>query len=110
MDSLVFKGNVEQILAKTLRRGDVVVMDNLSPPKGAGVQEAIEAVGAAGPAWRLRTKAWRRSDRRAPFAWPCRPALRLSFTHPADQRAVTFEAPIPKDFRATTNQLRRASG
>ena len=37
-------------------------------------------------------------------------ALRLSFAHPADQRAVTFEAPIPKDFRATTNQLRRASG
>ena len=47
MDSLVFKGYVEQMLVKTLRPDDVVVMDNLSPHKCAGVQEAIEAVGAS---------------------------------------------------------------
>jgi transposase len=46
MDSLVFKGYVEQMLVRTLHRGDVVVLDNLSPHKCAGVQEAIAAVGA----------------------------------------------------------------
>lgn len=33
-------------------------------------------------------------------------ALRISFDHPAGGRA-TFEAPLPRDFRATLNQLRR---
>ena len=46
MDSMVFRGYVERILAPTLRAGDVVVMDNLSPHKTAGVQNAIESVGA----------------------------------------------------------------
>ena len=46
MDSLVFSGYVERMLAPTLRTGDVVVMDNLSPHKTRGVQEAIEARGA----------------------------------------------------------------
>lgn len=46
MDSLVFRGYVERMLAPTLRTGDVVVMDNLSPHKSRGVQEAIEARGA----------------------------------------------------------------
>ena len=46
MDSMVFRGYVEQMLVPTLRAGDVVVMDNLSPHKTQGVQEAIEATGA----------------------------------------------------------------
>ncbi len=46
MDSVVFRGYVERMLVPTLRPDDVVVMDNLSPHKTAGVQEAIEAVGA----------------------------------------------------------------
>jgi transposase len=33
-------------LAPTLKRGDIVVMDNLPVHKVAGVEEAIEAVGA----------------------------------------------------------------
>ena len=37
---------VEQILAPTLRAGDIVVMDNLGSHKGAGVRKAIEAAGA----------------------------------------------------------------
>ena len=47
MDSLVFRGYVERVLAPTLHAGDIVVMDNLSPHKTAGVREAIEAVGAS---------------------------------------------------------------
>lgn len=46
MDSMVFRGYVERMLVPTLRPGDVVIMDNLSPHKSTGVQEAIEAVGA----------------------------------------------------------------
>lgn len=47
MDSVVFRGYVEQMLVPTLHPDDVVVMDNLSPHKTLGVQEAIEAAGAA---------------------------------------------------------------
>lgn len=45
-DSDVFKAYVEQVLAPALGPGDVVVMDNLAPHKAAGIQEAIEKVGA----------------------------------------------------------------
>jgi transposase len=41
-----FLAYVEQVLVPTLRVGDVVVMDNLSSHKVAGVREAIESVGA----------------------------------------------------------------
>lgn len=46
MDSMVFRGYVQRMLLPTLRPGDVVVMDNLSPHKTTGVQNAIEAAGA----------------------------------------------------------------
>ena len=42
----VFVAYVEQQLVPTLRPGDIVVMDNLSSHKRAGVREAIEAAGA----------------------------------------------------------------
>jgi transposase len=42
----VFLAYVEQQLAPSLRAGDVVVMDNLSSHKRAGVRQAIEAAGA----------------------------------------------------------------
>ena len=42
----VFLAYVRQQLVPALRAGDVVVMDNLSAHKVAGVREAIEAVGA----------------------------------------------------------------
>jgi transposase len=38
---------VEQSLVKTLKAGDVVVMDNLGSHKVSGVREAIEAAGAS---------------------------------------------------------------
>ncbi|HOW73907.1 MAG TPA: RluA family pseudouridine synthase [Phycisphaerae bacterium] len=34
-------------------------------------------------------------------------AARVTFIHPANGEPVTFEAPLPKDFRTTLNQLRR---
>jgi transposase len=42
----LFAAWVEQHLVKTLREGDVVVMDNLSSHKTRGVAAAIEAAGA----------------------------------------------------------------
>lgn len=46
MNGEAFLAYVEQILAPTLAPGDVVIMDNLSSHKVAGVREAIEARGA----------------------------------------------------------------
>lgn len=43
----VFLAYVEQVLVPTLRPGQVVVMDNLSSHKVAGVRSAIEAAGAS---------------------------------------------------------------
>ena len=41
-----FRAYVEQQLAPTLRKGDIVVMDNLGAHKSAGVRRAIRAAGA----------------------------------------------------------------
>ncbi len=46
MNGAVFLAYVKQQLVPTLRSGDVVVMDNLSAHKVAGVRAAIEAAGA----------------------------------------------------------------
>ena len=46
MNGEMFKAYVERVLAPTLRRGDIVFMDNVSVHKVAGIREAIEARGA----------------------------------------------------------------
>jgi transposase len=46
MDGPAFIAYVEQVLAPSLRKGDIVLMDNLRTHKVAGVHEAIAAVGA----------------------------------------------------------------
>jgi transposase len=46
MDGPSFLAYVERILAPTLRKGDVVFMDNLRTHKIDGVRQAVEAVGA----------------------------------------------------------------
>lgn len=46
IDGESFRAYVQQFLAPALRPGQIVVMDNLSSHKVAGVREAIEAVGA----------------------------------------------------------------
>jgi transposase len=43
----IFLAYVQQHLAPALKPGDIVIMDNLSSHKVAGVQEAIEAAGAS---------------------------------------------------------------
>jgi transposase len=46
LDNASFRAYVEQVLVPTLRRGDVVVLDNLAVHKQPAVRAAIEAVGA----------------------------------------------------------------
>jgi transposase len=47
MDGLHFLAYVEQILAPTLKKGDIVFMDNVSIHLVDGVEETIEARGAS---------------------------------------------------------------
>ena len=46
IDNDSFRAYVEQVLVPTLRRGDVVVLDNLAVHKQPEVRVAIEAAGA----------------------------------------------------------------
>jgi transposase len=46
-DTDVFRTYVREVLCPTLRPGDVVIMDNLSPHKSAPTIELIEAAGAS---------------------------------------------------------------
>ena len=46
MNGSTFVAYVKQCLVPTLRRRDVVIMDNLASHKVPGVREAIESVGA----------------------------------------------------------------
>ena len=46
MDGPAFEAYVQEMLAPTLRPGDIVVMDNLPAHKRAEIRIAIEAVGA----------------------------------------------------------------
>jgi hypothetical protein len=47
MNGELFEAYVRQQLVPTLRRGDIVIMDNLSSHKRVGVKLAIESVGAS---------------------------------------------------------------
>jgi len=47
MSGPMFLAYVKQCLGPTLKRGDIVVMDNVPIHKVAGVAEAIEAAGAS---------------------------------------------------------------
>jgi transposase len=45
-DAAVFRAYVKHVLVPALRKGDIVVMDNLSSHKGAEIEAMIQAVGA----------------------------------------------------------------
>jgi transposase len=46
MNGDAFRAYVEQVLAPTLRPGDIVIMDNLASHKSGAIREAIAAAGA----------------------------------------------------------------
>ena len=45
-DGEVFSASVQHVLVPTLKKGDLVIMDNLRAHKVSGIREAIEARGA----------------------------------------------------------------
>ena len=46
MNGEIFRAYVSQVLAPTLKPGDIVVMDNLPAHRAPGVRDLIEAAGA----------------------------------------------------------------
>jgi len=46
INAAVFRAYVEQVLAPTLRSGDILILDNLSSHRVAGIREAVGARGA----------------------------------------------------------------
>jgi transposase len=46
-DTDVFQAYIREVLGPTLKRGDIVVMDNLGPHKNAGTIALIETTGAS---------------------------------------------------------------
>lgn len=78
-----FRAYVEQFLAPTLSKGDVVVMDNLAAHKVAGVREAIAAVGAT-----------------ILYLPPCSPDL-----NPVEQMFAKLKAPLRKAAARTREAL-----
>ena len=67
MDGPTFVAYVEQVLVPTLKKRDIVFMDNVCTRKVAGVREAIEAAGTSTPS-RTPTPRSRRTCARAPPA------------------------------------------
>jgi hypothetical protein len=78
MNGPMFLAYVKQCLVPTLKRGEIVFMDNLPVHRVAGVAEAIEGAGAT----------WSTSSIRATAA--CRSAAAARSTS-----ALTFMAPNP---------------
>ena len=67
MNGEIFLAYVEQCLVPTLKRGDIVVMDNVAIHRVAGVREAIEAADATLHYLSGRTPDTRQLIRQAPI-------------------------------------------
>lgn len=57
MNGETFSAYVEQCLVPTLKRGDIVVMDNVAIHRVAGVREAVEAADATRECQEFRVRA-----------------------------------------------------
>ena len=88
MNAAIFLAYLEQCLAPTLKRGDIVVMDNVATHRVEGVCEAIEAAGAT-----LR------------YLPPYSPDL-----NPIEKSYSMFKAFLRKCAERTEDALRRRAG
>lgn len=88
MNGAIFLAYIEQCLAPTLKRGDIVVMDNVATHRVAGVREAIDAAGAS-----LR------------YLPPYSPDL-----NPIEKSYSVFKAFLRKCAERTEEALRRRAG
>jgi transposase len=71
MNGETFKAYVEQFLAPTLKKGDIVCMDNASVHMVEGVEEAIEARGRSYSTFRHTARTSIRSSNCLPSSSPC---------------------------------------
>ena len=100
-----FEAYVDQVLVPDLRRGDIVIMDNLSSHKRASVRDLIEAAAPASCFFHPTAPTSTPSKRRSPASKPCfakperapSPACGLSSggwsTCSSRRNAVTTSAP-----------------
>jgi len=105
-DAAVFEAFVSQQMAKNLRPGDIVVMDNLAAHRNPGALAAIRAVGAEprflppySPEFNPIEKAWaklkeilRRANTLTREAFDDTLAAAIKAITPADLRAWTIHA------------------
>ena len=70
MNGAKFLAYVEQCLAPTLKRKDIVMIDNLPAHKAAGIREAIEASHASPMVRCFRPAVWPRSGPSAESTGP----------------------------------------
>ena len=117
MDGEMFLAYVRQFLCPTLRPGDIVILDNLSSHKVAGVKQAIAAAGATliylppySPDLNPIEKAWAKLNNC--FAQPSlepkkhsiRPSPTLSLTSLPEMHRHGSDSP-PKVYDKTENAL-----
>ena len=89
----LFRAWVEQHLAPVLKKGDIVVMDNLSSHKVPGIRKAIEAAGAEFAAClRTTTQARRRTGSIADHPGFCRTPPRHRGRRPSRAGLPTLDA------------------
>lgn len=90
-------GRTHQIRAHMAFIGHPLTVD---PDYGGGLALMLSQ-------FKPRYKPSRGHDERPLIARLTLHAARIHFRHPRDEREMTLEAPLPKDFRATVNQLQR---
>ena len=84
-----FRAYVEQFLVPTLKRNDIVVLDNLGPHKGKAVRERSEAAGGASCSFQNTRPTSIRSSRSSPSS-------RLRPKTPRPERSKPARTPSPK--------------
>lgn len=71
MTGVWFLAYVEQVLAPTLKPGDIVILDNLACHRSAAARRAIEAVGASSSSCRPAAQTSTRSRMPSQSSRPC---------------------------------------
>ena len=99
-----FRAWVEQFLAPTLAPGDIVIMDNLSSHKVAGIREAIERPGAFFSTRRPTALISIRSSKSSPSSRPCSEPPAPEHATPCGTQSVLRSAPSVRTNVPTTSK------
>jgi hypothetical protein len=99
-----FRAWVEQFLVPEVRAGDIVVMDNLSSHKVAGVRAAIETAGACLLYLPAYVPISTRSSSGSPSSKPCCAKPRREPSTPLSKQSPTGSKPSSQANAQTTSQ------